>query len=69
MRDFQPGRAEYHIDIQCLRTGQRLFVGCHDGPIAPLLAGEILERAKVTDEGKSLTPQQREAAYGDYRNR
>lgn len=69
MREFEAGRPEYHIDIQCLKTGQRLFVGCHDGPIAPLLAGEILERAKITDAGKRLTAKQKGAAYGDYRNR
>lgn len=58
----------YYVDIQCLRTGQRLFVGCYDGQLAPLLAGEILERAKVTDAGKTLTAKQKEAAYGDSRH-
>lgn len=69
MREFQPGRAEYYIDIHCIRTGQRIFVGCHDGPMAPLLEGKILERAKVVDAGKTLTPKQRKEAYSDYRNR
>lgn len=59
---------KYYVDIACLDTGQRIFIGCYDGPIAPLLAGEILERAKVTDAGKRLTRKQREAAYGDSRN-
>lgn len=57
----------YYVDISCLDTGQRLFVGCLNGPIAPLLAGEILERAKVTDAGKRLSEDQRKGAY--YANR
>ncbi len=69
MREFHGGRAEYIIDIQCIRTGQRIFVGCHDGPLAPLLAGDILERAKVTDAGGKLSRSQKGAAYGDYRHR
>ncbi len=57
----------YYVDIACIDTGQRLFTGCYTGPIAPLLSGEILERAKVTDAGKRLTEDQRKGAY--YANR
>lgn len=53
MREFYGGRAEYHVDIACMRTGQRIFIGCHDGPLAPLLEG-IMECAKVLDAGKTL---------------
>lgn len=65
--EFDP--RQYHISIQRIDTEQRIFAGVHRGPIAPLLQGEILERALVTDAGEQLSAEQRRAAYADHRNR
>lgn len=60
--DKRPG-SQYHADILCMNSGQQVLLGEVRQPLAPVLAGEAMERALILDAGKRLTAkQQRRAA-------
>jgi hypothetical protein len=53
----------YHVDIGGLHTEQRALFGCIHGPLAPVLAGETMDRARILDAGQRLSDDQRKGAY------
>lgn len=59
--DAEPN-PRYFIDVRELPTAEPIFRGQLRGPLAPVLAGEMMERALIIDAGKRLNAEQRKEA-------
>lgn len=49
----------YFVDVRSRSTNEPIYRGHLRGPLAPVLAGEMMERARIIDAGNRLNAAQR----------
>lgn len=61
-QDAEPN-PRYFVDVRAKPSNEPIFRGQLRGPLAPVLAGEMMERALIIDAGKRLNAVQRKEAF------